>query len=79
MLKFSALSLRRGPRELLRDVSCTIHAGQKIGLSKKSIGLIFGILRLRSDPLHIFGYDLKIANHGAFYLAATRWGCMGFF
>jgi ATP-binding cassette subfamily F protein 3 len=33
MLKFSSLSLRRGPRELLHDVSCTIHAGQKVGLT----------------------------------------------
>jgi len=33
MLKFSALSLRRGPRELLRDVNCIIHKGQKVGLT----------------------------------------------
>jgi len=33
MLKITALSLRRGPRELLHQVSCTIHAGQKVGLT----------------------------------------------
>lgn len=33
MLKITTLSLRRGPRELLHQVSCTIHAGQKVGLT----------------------------------------------
>ena len=33
MLKFSAVSLRRGPRELLHDVSCIIHRGQRVGLT----------------------------------------------
>ena len=33
MLKFTALCLRRGPRELLHNVNCTIHAGQKVGLT----------------------------------------------
>jgi ATP-binding cassette subfamily F protein 3 len=33
MLTFSQLGLRRGTRELLRDVTCTIHAGQKVGLT----------------------------------------------
>ena len=31
MLKFTDLSLRRGPRELLQDVNLTIHNGQKVG------------------------------------------------
>ena len=33
MLKFTELSLRRGPRELLKDVSLTIHHGQKVGIT----------------------------------------------
>lgn len=33
MLKFSDLSLRRGPRELLHDVDLTIHPGQKVGIT----------------------------------------------
>ena len=32
MLKFSRLSLRRGPRELFHDVDLTLHAGQKVGV-----------------------------------------------
>ena len=33
MLKFTNLSLRRGNRELLHDVSCTIYAGQRVGVT----------------------------------------------
>lgn len=33
MLNFTELSLRRGVRELLHDVSCTIHTGQKVGVT----------------------------------------------
>ena len=33
MLKFNQLSLRRGTRELLRDVTCTLHAGQRVGVT----------------------------------------------
>ncbi|MCW9031459.1 MAG: ATP-binding cassette domain-containing protein [Gammaproteobacteria bacterium] len=33
MLKFTNLSLRRGPRELLQDVELTIHHGQKVGIT----------------------------------------------
>ena len=33
MLKFTNLSLRRGPRELLHDVDLTIHNGQKAGIT----------------------------------------------
>ena len=33
MLKFTNLSLRRGPRELLQDVNFTIHHGQKVGIT----------------------------------------------
>ena len=33
MLKFTNLSLRRGPRELLQNVDLTIHHGQKVGIT----------------------------------------------
>ena len=33
MLKFTDLSLRRGPRELLQDINLTIHSGQKVGIT----------------------------------------------
>lgn len=33
MLKFTNLSLRRGPRELLHDISATIHPGQRVGIT----------------------------------------------
>jgi len=33
MINFQQLSLRRGVRELLHDVTCTIHAGQKVGIT----------------------------------------------
>jgi ATP-binding cassette subfamily F protein 3 len=33
VLKFNHLSLRRGTRELLHDVSCTIHNGQRVGVT----------------------------------------------
>ncbi len=33
MINFQQLSLRRGVRELLHDVTCTIYAGQKVGIT----------------------------------------------
>ncbi|TDX97912.1 ATP-binding cassette subfamily F protein 3 [Thiohalophilus thiocyanatoxydans] len=33
MLNFSHLSLRRGKHELLHDVTCTVQAGQKVGIT----------------------------------------------
>ena len=33
MLNFKNLSLRRATRELLRNVNCTIHQGQKVGIT----------------------------------------------
>ncbi len=33
MLKFTDLSLRRGPRELLQDINLTIHTAQKVGIT----------------------------------------------
>jgi len=33
MLNFKNLSLRRSTRELLRNVNCTIHQGQKVGIT----------------------------------------------
>ena len=60
MLKFSDLSLRRGPRELLHDVDLTIHHGQKVGITgsngvgKSSLfALILGDLHADSGDIFI--------------------------
>ena len=60
MLKFTDLSLRRGPRELLQDVTLTIHSGQKIGITgsngvgKSSLfALILGHLHADSGDISI--------------------------
>ena len=60
MLKFTNLSLRRGPRELLHDVSLTIHHGQKVGITgsngvgKSSLfALILGSLHADSGDVFL--------------------------
>ena len=60
MLKFTNLSLRRGPRELLHDVNLTIHNGQKAGITggngvgKSSLfALILGHLHADSGDISI--------------------------
>ena len=60
MLKFSDLSLRRGPRELLQDVDLTIHPGQKVGITgsngvgKSSLfALILGDLHADSGDIFL--------------------------
>jgi len=60
MLKFTRLSLRRGPRELLQDVDLTIHNGQKVGITgsngvvKSSLfSLILGVLRADAGGLFL--------------------------
>jgi ATP-binding cassette subfamily F protein 3 len=68
MLKFTNLSLRRGPRELLQDVDFTIHNGQKVGITgsngvgKSSLfALVLG--ELHADTGDIFlPKDLVIAH-----------------
>lgn len=62
MLKFTDLSLRRGTRELLHDVSFTIHPGQKVGLTgANGVGksTLFALVR---GELH--------ADKGDFYIPA---------
>lgn len=52
MLNFDQLSLRRGPRELLHDVTCVIHSGQKVGITgANGVGKssLFALIR---DQLH---------------------------
>lgn len=60
MLKFTNLSLRRGPRELLQDVDLTIHHGQKVGITgsngvgKSSLfALILGHLHADSGDIFL--------------------------
>ena len=70
MLKFTDLSLRRGPRELLQDVNLTIHNGQKVGITggngvgKSSLfALILG--QLHADAGDIFIPKNLITAHVA--------------
>ncbi len=50
MLKFSQLSLRRGTRELLHDVSATIHTGHKVGITgRNGVGKSSLFLLLRNE------------------------------
>ena len=60
MLKFTNLSLRRGPRELLHDVDLTVHHGQKTGITgsngvgKSSLfALILGHLHADSGDIFL--------------------------
>lgn len=53
MLKFTQLSLRRGTRELLHDVNCTIHAGQRVGVTgANGVGKssLFALIRNELQP-----------------------------
>lgn len=52
MLKFKALSLRRGVRELLTDVTLTIHAGQKVGLTGANGVGKSSVFAMIMDQLH---------------------------
>ncbi len=70
MLKFTDLSLRRGPRELLQDVNLTIHNGQKVGITggngvgKSSLfALVLG--QLHADAGDIFVPKNLIIAHVA--------------
>jgi len=60
MLKFTNLSLRRGPRELLQGVNLTIHHGQRVGITgsngvgKSSLfSLILGSLHADSGDVFL--------------------------
>ncbi|HEY5602315.1 MAG TPA: ATP-binding cassette domain-containing protein [Gammaproteobacteria bacterium] len=60
MLKFTHLSLRRGTRELLHDVNCTIHAGQRVGVTgANGVGKssLFALVR---NELHADGGDFSL-------------------
>ena len=60
MLKFTQLSLRRGTRELLHDVNCTIHAGQRVGVTgANGVGKssLFALIR---NELHADGGDISL-------------------
>ena len=60
MLNFDQLSLRRGPRELLHDVTCVIHSGQKVGITgANGVGKssLFALIR---DQLHADAGDFTM-------------------
>ncbi len=68
MLKFTDLALRRGTKELFRDVNLTIHAGQRVGITggngvgKSSLfSLILGQLHADSGEVS-FPKNIKTAH-----------------
>ena len=60
MLNFQQLSLRRGVRELLHDVTCTIHAGQKVGITGANGTGKSSLFALIRDELHADSGEFSI-------------------
>lgn len=60
MLKFTDLSLRRGPRELLYDVNLTIHNGQKVGITGSNGVGKSSVFALILGHLHADAGDISI-------------------
>jgi len=60
MLRLEQLSLRRGVRELLHDVTCTIHAGQKVGITGANGTGKSSLFALIRNELHADGGDISI-------------------
>ena len=60
MINFQQLSLRRGVRELLHDVTCAIHAGQKVGITGANGTGKSSLFALIRDELHADSGDISI-------------------
>jgi len=60
MLRLEQLSLRRGVRELLHDVTCTIHGGQKVGITGANGTGKSSLFALIRNELHADGGDISI-------------------
>lgn len=63
MLKFTDLSIRRGPRELLQDVNLTIHSGQKVGITGSNGVGKSSLFALILGQLHVDTGDISIPKH----------------
>ena len=63
MLKFTNLSLRRGPRELLQDVDLTIHSGQKVGITGSNGVGKSSLFALVLGHLHADAGDVSIPKN----------------
>lgn len=63
MLKFTHLSLRRGPRELLQDVDLTIHNGQKVGITGSNGVGKSSLFALILGQLHADTGDIYLPNN----------------
>lgn len=63
MLKFTNLSLRRGPRELLHDINLTIHHGQKVGITGGNGVGKSSLFALILGQLHADAGDFSVPNN----------------
>lgn len=63
MLKFTQLSLRRGPRELFQDVDLTIHHGQKVGITGSNGVGKSSLFALILGHLHADAGDIFLPNN----------------
>ena len=62
MIKFTNLSLRRGPRELLHDINLTIHHGQKVGITGGNGVGKSSLFALILGQLHADTGDFSVPN-----------------
>ena len=60
MLRLEQLSLRRGVRELLHDVTCTIHSGQKVGITGANGTGKSSLFALIRGELHADGGNISV-------------------
>jgi ATP-binding cassette subfamily F protein 3 len=63
MLKFTDLSLRRGPRELLQNINLTIHNGQKVGITGSNGVGKSSLFALILGQLHADAGDFFVPNN----------------
>ncbi len=63
MLKFTQLSLRRGPRELLQNVDLTIYHGQKVGITGSNGVGKSSLFALILGHLHADAGDIFLPNN----------------
>ena len=60
MLKFNQVSLRRGTRELLHQVSINIHASQRVGVTGANGVGKSSLFALINGTLHVDSGDISL-------------------